>query len=125
MKHPMQKITVTETGKKIFIGNKIVEELLAFSSSKGFGLNEIAMMEFCNDDRMQFAQLIGYTLSGYGYLSYVTPENYDIALKISEGINENEAVILVLEEKLSYLKKNLADPVASLYGIHPDDLGNL
>jgi hypothetical protein len=54
-----------------FKSNKIVEHLLDFSSSKGCDMNELARMDFSNEDRMQFAQLIGYSVSGYNSLSYM------------------------------------------------------
>lgn len=42
-------------------------------------MNDLACMEFSQEDREQFAQLIGYSLSGYGDLSYVSDESYDAA----------------------------------------------
>lgn len=33
-------------------------------------LNELACMEFTDSDRSQFAQLIGYSVGGYGDLDY-------------------------------------------------------
>ncbi|ELY4307208.1 hypothetical protein SMZ19_003863 [Cronobacter sakazakii] len=36
----------------------------------------MALEEFDAEDRMQLAQLIGYSLSGYGSLSYVSDESY-------------------------------------------------
>ena len=36
-------------------------------------------MEFTKEDRQQFAQLIGYSLSGYGELNYVTDRAWEKA----------------------------------------------
>lgn len=37
-------------------------------------LNALALIPFDEDDRQQFAQLIGYSVSGFGDLSYVPNE---------------------------------------------------
>jgi hypothetical protein len=37
-------------------------------------MNKLAMMPWSNEDRCQFAQLIGYSLGGYGELHYVSDE---------------------------------------------------
>ena len=71
MKHPMQPLAKDEHGTLRFQQNKIVRDLLEFATSRGFGLNEIAEREYSDEDRQQFAQLIGYSLSGYGELGYV------------------------------------------------------
>ena len=36
-------------------------------------------MPFSNEDREQFAQLIGYPFSGWGELSYVSDKTYELA----------------------------------------------
>lgn len=51
-----------------FRKNKIVDFLLRTSKSD---LNDLAMMDFSEEDHAQFAQLIGYSVSGWGDLSYV------------------------------------------------------
>lgn len=65
--HPMQPII---DGR--FKENKIVSYCLDNKTD----MNRIAMKDFTDDDRMQFAQLIGYSLGGYSDLSYVTDESY-------------------------------------------------
>jgi hypothetical protein len=40
-----------------------------------FDMNQIARMNFDDEDRAQFAQLIGYSVSGYGDLSYASAES--------------------------------------------------
>jgi len=73
MKHPMQPIIEDEDGVLRFKKNLIVEYLL---ESEPTDMNKIAAMNFPDEDRAQFAQLIGYSESGYYGLSYVksTPE---------------------------------------------------
>lgn len=67
-KHPMQPVQ-TENGVLRFRRNKIVEYLLEHG---GFDMNKIAVLDFDDEDREQFAQLIGYSVSGYHELSYVS-----------------------------------------------------
>jgi hypothetical protein len=44
-------------------------------------MNELAAMEFSQEDKKQFAQLIGYSLHGFGDLSYVSSETYKRAAR--------------------------------------------
>lgn len=72
----MQEVVFDSHGTLRFKENQIVRKLLDFSTEHGYGLNEMALDDFSDDDRMQLAQLIGYSLSGYGTLSYVSDESY-------------------------------------------------
>lgn len=76
---PMQPLAIDDHGTLRFKENPIVRKLLDYATEHGYGLNEIALDEFEAEDQMQLAQLIGYSLSGYGSLSYVTDESYDRA----------------------------------------------
>ncbi|OUF20893.1 hypothetical protein AZ039_001571 [Enterobacter kobei] len=78
-KLPMQPLAIDAHGTLRFKENPIVRKLLDYATEHGYGLNEIALEEFEAEDQMQLAQLIGYSLSGYGTLSYVTDESYDRA----------------------------------------------
>jgi len=75
MKNPMQPLAKDEDGTMRFKENAITRALLDHGRKTGLDLNEIAMMDFTQDDRCQFAQLIGYSLSGYHELSYVSDEH--------------------------------------------------
>lgn len=75
-KHPIQPLVVNPDGVTRFKENAIVRYLLDNSS---ITLNHIAARGFTDEDRQQFAQLIGYSLSGYSDLSYVTDEAYTAA----------------------------------------------
>lgn len=122
MRNPIQPLLKDENnGSARFKENEIVRYLL--DSHPKVDMNDIACMDFSDDDRRQFAQLIGYTLSAYGDLSYVDDDSYESALKMSEGMVEDQARVLCLQEKLDALRKSLRDPVAMLFGVHPDDLG--
>lgn len=74
--HPMQAVYRDKEGVVRFRPNKIIEWLL---DNKRFSLNEIAYMDFKDEDRMQLAQLIGYSVSGFGDLSYAAPELVELA----------------------------------------------
>lgn len=76
-KLPMQPLVIDAHGTLRFKENPIVRDLLDYATEHGYGLNEIALEEFDAEDQMQLAQLIGYSLSGYGTLSYVTDESYE------------------------------------------------
>lgn len=69
-KHPMQKIHIAKDGVARFVPNPIVEYLL----DKGpFDLNHLFVQDgFSKADWEQFAQLIGYSVSGWRDLSYAS-----------------------------------------------------
>ena len=75
-KHPRQPIVTDEHGVKRFKQNAIVRELLdRATAAKIMDMNAIALMNFSDEDRQQFAQLIGYSVSGYSELSYVSEQD--------------------------------------------------
>lgn len=73
MSHPMQPVYIDEDGIARFKQNKIVRWLL---DAGPFDLNMIAVTPFEQEDREQFAQLIGYSVSGFGELPYVSSDVY-------------------------------------------------
>jgi hypothetical protein len=76
VRHPVQPLVFDDEKTVRFKRNKIVEFLL---DAGPFDMNALAAMEFSVEDREQFAQLIGYSLSGFGDLSYVSDETYERA----------------------------------------------
>lgn len=70
MKNPIQPLANDEHGVLRFKPNAIVRHLL--DAHPTCDMNRLACMDFTDDDRQQFAQLIGYSLSGYGDLGYVS-----------------------------------------------------
>ncbi|PTA95712.1 hypothetical protein C9415_10150 [Kluyvera sp. Nf5] len=76
---PMQPLEFDAMGTLRFKENAIVRKMLDYSREHGYGLNEMALEDFTPDDRMQLMQLIGYSLSGYGELSFVSDESYNRA----------------------------------------------
>ena len=109
-----------------FKENSLVRALLDHGQATGLGLNELARKFYAPehaDDWQQLAQLIGYSLSGYGELSYVSDDAYGTAATMAdEGLNEKDARIAHLEHELFMVRASLREPIARLYGLHPDDL---
>ena len=97
-KLPMQPLVIDAHGTLRFKENPIVRTLLDYATEHGYGLNEIALEQFDTEDQMQLAQLIGYSLSGYGTLSYVTDESYDRA---SAAAPQQESVSSALEHVMA------------------------
>lgn len=103
-----------------FVPNRIVERLL---EAAVIDLNDIARMDFTAQERMQFAQLIGYSLSGFSELSYVDDETYQAACSMLEnGGTEEQARIEALRAQLNEARNGIRTAAVALFGIHPDDL---
>ena len=82
-KHPIQPPVTDKQGVIRFKENKIVRFLL---DAGPFDMNALALMPFTNEDRMQFAQLIGYSVSGFGDLPYATPKVVAKADKLADKL---------------------------------------
>lgn len=119
-KHPIQPLQLDDKGVLRFKENAIVRHLL---DNGGIDLNNLACLEFSREDREQFAQLIGYSLSGFGELGYVSDDTYAVAEAsfIDPNLHWRDERIALLEEKLETLQELLRAPMATLYGMHPDD----
>ena len=76
-KNPTQPVEIDAQGVERFKKNLIVAHLL--DSHPTCDMNKLATLDFTDDDRQQFAQLIGYSVSGYGDLSYIDDEAYEQA----------------------------------------------
>lgn len=83
IRHPIQPLIIDKHGCIRFKDNAIV----GFLSAGRF--NELAAMDFEQEDHEQLAQLIGYSLDGFGTLSYVSDETYERAA--AQLPNDNEA----------------------------------
>jgi len=116
MKHPTQPLEIIN-GVLRFKRNSIVDYLAKDR------LNDLAVMNFPQEDWEQLAQLIGYSLSGFGELSYVSDELYECAVKMQkDGIDERDARIKYLEDTLSKVRHSMKEIVPNLFKIHKDDL---
>lgn len=121
-KLPIQPIYTDDRGTTRFRENKIVRYLL---DNGGLDLNKLAwMLPDCNEDWEQFAQLIGYSVSGFGSLSYVSDETYKSAQAIANDpkLSEQEARLDHLESIIAGLRQDVKAMVPRLFKIHPDDL---
>lgn len=67
LKHPMQPLVRDHRNVIRFKENAIIAWLHDVGR---LDLNQIAIMNFNDEDREQLAQLIGYSVSGFGDLSY-------------------------------------------------------
>lgn len=124
MKNPIQPLATDAYGVVRFKANRIVQHLL--DTHPTCDMNTLAALDFNDDDRQQFAQLIGYSLSGYSTLSsYVDDDAYYAAENMADGLDERDARIAALEQKLAELRAArdaLREPIARLLEMHPDDL---
>lgn len=75
-KHPIQPVVLDDRGHARFKPNAIARMLL---DAGPFDLNKIALMNFPREDQEQLAQLIGYSVSGFSELEYVSDEVFDAA----------------------------------------------
>jgi len=96
--HPMQPVIVDDHGTARFRGNAIVRAMLDRDTARGRvypefparsdgGLNWIAEQNFTREDQEQFAQLIGYSISGYHELPYVTDESAAQASALAHAVD--------------------------------------
>ncbi len=74
--HPIQPLAIDKDGVLRFKPNAIVRFLL---DAGPYDLNKLALMPWSDEDREQLAMLIGYSLSGFSELSYVSDETYERA----------------------------------------------
>lgn len=116
---PLQPVYRDEHGTIRFKENAIVRYLL---DNGGIDMNKLAVLRFPQADREQFASLIGYSLSGFSELDYVSDESFGTAERMAGGEPELQARNDVLREQLDQIRKGLRAASAAAFRIHPDDL---
>jgi len=89
---PLQPIEIAKDGVVRFKENRLVNYLL---EAGPFDLNHLARLpDITQDESMQFAQLIGYSVSGFGDLSYahrkVVAEADTIAYELTKDDDQDE-----------------------------------
>ena len=109
MKHPMQPIVKDEHNVYRFKKNKIVSYLIDNGS---IDMNAIAALPFEQNDREQFAQLIGYSVSGYGDLNYASEESVAVAHQMCLPENNQKTEIELRNEYLNTELQKIKDAVA-------------
>ena len=119
IKNSIQPLYEDEHGTLRFKENAIVRYLL----DKGpFDLNDLSAKSFGDEEWSHFAQLIGYSLGGYGSLSYSNDETYAIASSMHDNKKSEMGTRLEYYENLvEGLKEKLREPMADLYEKHPSD----
>jgi len=88
-KHPMQKVARDDQGNVRFTANAIVRYLL---DAGPFDMNHLARQGFDREDREQFAQLIGYSISGFDELWYVSDKASEKAHKKQDDLIATETL---------------------------------
>jgi hypothetical protein len=123
VRHPIQPMVTDAHGVIRFKENAIVRYLL---DNGGIDLNKIALLPFSGEDREQFAQLIGYSVSGFGDLSYVRADTLDVVDTLQQsGVYEHEARINVLERKLAVTRRAIRTLVPQLFDMAPEDFDEI
>ena len=88
LRQPMQPVVKDKDGVLRFRENAIVRYLLDLARKhKIADLNSIAERDFSQEDRAQFTQLIGYAITGYHELSYVSDESAAQASDLARAID--------------------------------------
>lgn len=124
--HPIQPLVMVNDVLR-FKENKIVTHLLS-CAERGLraDMNSIGAGDFSVEDRAQFAQLIGYSWSGAGDLSYMPSRVIETSMEAHErGVTPEMARTEQLESQLEAIREGLREPIAALYDIHPEDLGGV
>lgn len=119
-KHPIQPLEKDDRGVLRFKKNAIVEYLL---ENGGIDMNELADLSFAQEDREQFAQLIGCSLGVFADLSYTSSATLNaIDRMVETGETADEARVAVLEALLANIKCGLRTAACLAFDKHPDDL---
>lgn len=109
-----------------FRANTLVRHLLdEASAGRKCGMNELySQVKASKEEKQQFAQLIGYSVSGYGDLSYVTDEAYAAAALKAENPEKDEKDLLLdyYRGRLRQIQEAFAGPVGWLYNVPVEDL---
>ena len=93
-----QPIGLDLSGVVRFKPNPIVLHLLKEAEKVGCDLNRIAQLGFDAASRRQFAQLIGYSVSGYGELNYVPLLEAQALDTMSDLIGESSSFFCLLPQ---------------------------
>ena len=124
MKFPIQPTYIDEHGVKRFKENKVVSYLLA---NGGLDLNYLrGELNDCHDDWEQFAQLIGYSVSGFSDLPYVSEETLNVLGVVdcieAGDVSEDKVRLEYLRSVLYNLKDSAVTLAEKIQEIYPEDL---
>jgi hypothetical protein len=123
----MQPIRLDKHGTTRFVANACVEWVVDKLDSIGYQtMNELAMdCKAAPEERQQFAQLIGYSVSGYCDLNYVDRQarlEANAAADTLDGGDPKDLIINELRKELAELRKCIRTAAVAAFDIHPDDL---
>lgn len=99
--NPTQPIYIDDKGTARFRENKIVHFLLNVGT---IDMNKLFLMSFSDEDRMQFAQLIGFSVDLYNELSYAS---------VASRNDSSEAVCALLAGSAEKKAFRLGVPIAT------------
>ena len=107
-----------------FVPNRIVELLLKTSTHD---MNSLACANFTREERVQLAQLIGYSVGGFCSLSYVSREESQVASSLlrkgaPDAVGLKAISDTLAEERRQALREQLAE-VKQLVEALADALG--
>lgn len=103
-RHPIQPTVTDAHGVLRFKANAIVRYLL---DNGGIDLNHIAAQEFSDEDQRQFAQLIGYSVSGFASLPYVDDVTVEAVERMQSGASSETARADAALAKLASVRESL------------------
>jgi len=86
-RNPDQPLVRDAQGTIRFRENAIVRYLLDVGATD---MNRLALLPFSQEDREQFLQLIGYSVCGFGELSYVSDEAWARAKRAEKRLLRKE-----------------------------------
>ena len=90
----MRELFIDGNGSLRFVENPLVRQLLDAATERGYSLNELLNDVWSSstpEQRGEFAQLIGYSASGYCELSYVDEVSKDSVWEaLSSGVAAKE-----------------------------------
>lgn len=120
--HPIQPLIIVDNIER-FKENKIVRYLLDHG---GIDLNQIGQQFFPQEDEEQFAQLIGYSWSGFCDISYASNRVCEVARNMTDKeMDEKDARIAYLEEVIKTIKQGIKIIAPAVYRMHPDDFDEM
>ena len=115
--HPIQPVICDAEGILRFKENEIVRFL--FDAGQ-VDMNDLMQHNFSQQDREQFAQLIGYSLGGFEELSYVSYETAEVAYRMVDDCEHPPELVMRNEElrhELKQLKEKLRQAFSGLVDI--------
>lgn len=127
-KHPLQPLERDSHGVLRFKENRAVSALYEQLRTLKFDPWIILARDpnVTKDDLRQFAQLIGYSVSGASELSYMDEETLEAAQNAfdleSTGIDETKARNIFLEERHEAMIEAVKSLAVATFAIHEDDL---